>query len=429
VLSWALLGVVVILCVSVASTAFAQNNSNTVLEQAERSLAANQKKSSVVSPEPVPIETPSAQALQEIKSSSMVGDVFFTWIIISSDNEVSVNLRYVGEGSSTPPISLAATASTNGQSATKKGNSDLNAGWISPHTEDISLDGDSSLYDSTSIDVVASPVGSSPPTSSPPTSPSASPSPSPAIVQSTPASSTGSNQSQSKTEFTNSNYVTLFAKPDSYLDSTVDFTGKISNFPGAGVLQMYPGGGTNDVVVYYNETFNFLQGECVKVTGVVRESFAGTNAFGATRIVPAVAAQTIDKVDCSQAVDPALKTVVVEKSQIKGGIKVTMHKVEFSDKNTRAYLTVENTNQKASITFYDFNSKALQGKKQYSTTYSYETDYPKIESDIPPGIEETGIVLFEPLNYNVPTARFQFQAAREDNYASFDFVFPITIPR
>jgi hypothetical protein len=391
---------------------------NTVLEQAMKSLEANQKKSATVSSEPVPKETQTA--FQEITGSSMVQEVFFTWVIVSSDNELSVNLRYAGDGTA-PPITVAATAitkSADGKSVTMSGNSVLPSGWASPLSLNVALNGDSSLYDATSINAVASPSVSSAPPSSP------------AVVQSTsPLSAASTLPLQSKTDFTNSNYALLFAKPDSYLDSKVDITGKVSNIVEPGVLQMYPGGGTNDAVVYYNETFNFIQDDCVKVTGVVREQFEGTNAFMATRVVPAVAAQTIDKVDCTQAIDPAAKTVVVEKSQIKAGIKIILHKVEFSDKNTRAYLTVDNTNPKASILFYDYNSKALQGKKQYSTTYSYDVDYPKIESDIPPGIEETGVVLFEPLDYNLPSARFQFEATRQENYASFDFVFPVTIPK
>jgi hypothetical protein len=76
-------------------------------------------------------------------------------------------------------------------------------------------------------------------------------------------------------------------------------------------------------------------------------------------------------------------------------------------------------NQKASIGFYDFNSIALQGKKQYSTTYSYDVDYPKIKSDIPSGIEENGVVLFDPLDYKTQrSAKFQFEATRSDTYAT-----------
>ena len=74
------------------------------------------------------------------------------------------------------------------------------------------------------------------------------------------------------------------------------------------------------------------------------------------------------------------------------------------------YLTVENLNKKAGIGFYDFNSKALQGKRRSSTTYSYDVDYPKIKSDIPSGIEENGVILFDPLDYKTQrSAKFQIR--------------------
>jgi hypothetical protein len=101
--------------------------------------------------------------VQEIKGTSTVQGVFFTWVIISSDNEISVNLRYVGDGT-TPPISVAATAlSGEGKPVTMEGSTSLNAGWSSPSSVNIELKGGSSLYDSTSLIVVASPLGSSPP--------------------------------------------------------------------------------------------------------------------------------------------------------------------------------------------------------------------------------------------------------------------------
>lgn len=232
-------------------------------------------------------------------------------------------------------------------------------------------------------------------------------------------------------DFTNSNFNLLFSKPNGYLGATVDLTGKVSNFPEVGLLQMYVGGAvSHDAVVHYNDSFVFVQDDCVKVTGIVEEEFVGINAFSATRTVPSISARTIDKVDCSQAINPSLKTVSLEKTQIKGGIKVVFHKVEFSDKNTRVYLTVENLNKKAGIGFYDFNSKALQGKRQYSTTYSYDVDYPKIKSDIPSGIEENGVILFDPLDFKTQTsARFQFEATRLDSYDNFNFVFLVAIPK
>jgi hypothetical protein len=133
----------------------------TVLQQAQKSLDANQKQLGVVTPEPVPNVVPAT--VQEIKGTSIVEGVFFTWVIISSDNEISINLRYVGDGT-TPPISVAATAlSGQGKPVTMEGSTSLNAGWSSPSTVDIELKGGSSLYDSNSLNVVALPLGSSPP--------------------------------------------------------------------------------------------------------------------------------------------------------------------------------------------------------------------------------------------------------------------------
>jgi hypothetical protein len=161
-------------------------------------------------------------------------------------------------------------------------------------------------------------------------------------------------------DFTNSNFAMVSAKPSSYPGSTVDVTGEVSSFPEPGLLQIYIGGDFNtNAVVHYNDTFVFTEKDCVKVTGLIEEEFTGTNLFQATLILPSISAKTIDKVDCSQGLDPAVKSVTLEKTQTKGGIKVTFHKVDFSDKNTKVYLTVQNVNQKASISFYDFNAKAL----------------------------------------------------------------------
>ena len=83
----------------------------------------------------------------------------------------------------------------------------------------------------------------------------------------------------------------------------------------------------------------------------------------------------------------------MEETQTKGGIKVTLHKIEFSDKNTRVYLTVDNNNKNTEISFYDFNSKANQGNRQFETTTDSDVDHPEIESDIPAGIVEDGVIL------------------------------------
>ena len=110
----------------------------------------------------------SAQSLVPgIHGMSIVEGVKFTWVIISSDKEISVNLRHLGNDT-TPPVTIVATAltgspqsnGTQGQSSaptTMGGSQVLNPGWISPNSLIIKTEGNSSLYDADLVTVVASP--------------------------------------------------------------------------------------------------------------------------------------------------------------------------------------------------------------------------------------------------------------------------------
>jgi len=110
----------------------------------------------------------SAQSLVPgIHGMSIVEGVKFTWVIISSDKEISVNLRHLGN-TTAPPVTIVATAltgppqsnGTQGQSSaptTMGGSQVLTAGWISPNSLTIKIEGNSSLYDADLVTVVASP--------------------------------------------------------------------------------------------------------------------------------------------------------------------------------------------------------------------------------------------------------------------------------
>jgi hypothetical protein len=118
----------------------------------------------------------SAQSLVPgIHGMSIVEGVKFTWVIVSSDKDISVNLRYLGN-TTAPPITIVATALTSpshtnntqsqsstdvgadvGSQTTMGGSQVLNAGWTSPNSLVIKIEGNSSLYDADLITVVASP--------------------------------------------------------------------------------------------------------------------------------------------------------------------------------------------------------------------------------------------------------------------------------
>jgi hypothetical protein len=118
---------------------------------------------------------------------SIVPGVKFTWIIVSSDNEISMNLRYNGTGS-TPPISIVATALSNEGQSSIGGSQVLDAGWISPNSMIVKVNGSSSLYDADLIAVYATPYGTPIPITE-----------APAITEPTPSTDTPS-QSQSTTQ-------------------------------------------------------------------------------------------------------------------------------------------------------------------------------------------------------------------------------------
>lgn len=102
--------------------------------------------------------------------------------------------------------------------------------------------------------------------------------------------------------------------------------------------------------------------------------------------------------------------ITVEQTQEDNGIVVTLYKVEFSDENTRAYLTVENTDPTEEVDFYTFSSKAIQGTTQFEKTYSFDVDYPEIDSEILPGVQDNGVIIFEPLDPFAGQAEFGFEA-------------------
>jgi hypothetical protein len=77
--------------------------------------------------------------------------------MIFSEKELSVNLRYIGDGA-TPPVNVTATAlakNTEGKPVTM--------GSSSPDTVTVYLNGDSTLYDSNSINATVSSTGTTVP--------------------------------------------------------------------------------------------------------------------------------------------------------------------------------------------------------------------------------------------------------------------------
>ena len=221
------------------------------------------------------------------------------------------------------------------------------------------------------------------------------------------------------------------SNPNGFVNNLVDFKGKVFAYPESGIdgdyaLQMYQrGDSSRNTVVVYASPIQLSKDDCVGVVGTSQQEKGYKNMVGATLSAATINADSVTKIDSSEAVSPAKNVVVVEKIQRYGGIEVTLHKVEFSDKNTRVYLTVGNNDLSENMTFYDSSAKAIQGDTQSETIYSFEPTYPKIGPAIPPGVAENGVVLFEPLDPTQCGAQFIFDARKgiDDIRFTFDVAF------
>lgn len=230
---------------------------------------------------------------------------------------------------------------------------------------------------------------------------------------------------------TKQEYEELHTTPKKFKGRTVEFYAKVFTTPERDkdgvVVQAFAdpkNSELNTIIVYPDPGFVVNNGDYIHVVGAVTDEFRGSNLMGGPITAPVVLADTFEITDYITAASPALKTVEVDQEIVQHGYKMQLDKVEFAEDETRVYLTITN-DSKSSITFYDFNAKAVQGTKQYETAYNWEADYKEVQSDILPGVISDGIVLFEGMDVGGGDVRFFFEG-RSDNwnldFKPFEFV-------
>jgi hypothetical protein len=136
----------------------------------------------------------------------------------------------------------------------------------------------------------------------------------------------------------------------------------------------------------------------------------------------------LDRVICNDMVDSQIKNSNSEMTQVKDGINVTLQKVEFTPNATKAFLSIKNNNNKETddILFYGTSdSLIVAGEKQYEIKFSSEN--PEMNSIIPSGKEESGVLVFEPIDQNQSSVRLQFVMSKAySNDSTFEFVVPVS---
>jgi hypothetical protein len=145
--------------------------------------------------------------------------------------------------------------------------------------------------------------------------------------------------------------------------------------------------------------------------------------YGFIEKIQTVDADISDMLLQKPKITPPCRTAIIEQEQTRGDIKVRLHKLHMLNDSTRLFVTIENTNENSEVRLYTSRLKAIQGKKQFEYSYYNDSRYRMIKSTIPPGVEEEGVLLFEPLDSTPYQIKFLIPFSNE-----IMFTFNITLP-
>lgn len=221
----------------------------------------------------------------------------------------------------------------------------------------------------------------------------------------------------------------LTSDPGAYKCKTVTLSGKVFNVDKDGgdtAWQVWTNSkdSKNNVILYYSGSSDISEDDYVKFTGQVGGVFDGKNAFNGDVSAPVIKVSSIQKASRDEVVEPALKTIMPNKSKTIQGVTVTLSKIEFAANETRLYIHVKNDSS-ATATIYDFDTKIVQSGSQVQTKYIFDSDdSSELPSDILAHTSEKGKMYFEKADSTNPL-RVILQGMSEDDYQDLNYTFNI----
>jgi hypothetical protein len=222
------------------------------------------------------------------------------------------------------------------------------------------------------------------------------------------ASSTAADTTRSATTpttHTNGDWATVFSNPDAYKGDPVRLVGRVLSVERDKdfvTLQVYMAKNSeqNTVVTYKNSgqelDYDVFDRIYVRITGRVKGKVEGRNLVGDILKLPVVRASSVMVVDALEAATPA-HTTYGPASSVKGGIRVTVRKIEAAPDETRVFVTVHNQSV-ADFDFpWDYISELFADGREIESANSFDHDYPRPASDVLAGSRTSGVLVFEPV--------------------------------
>lgn len=232
-------------------------------------------------------------------------------------------------------------------------------------------------------------------------------------------------ETETKQHFTNDNFSNVLSNANKYKGATVDITGKIFLPPKKDgdmwQFQIYtdPKQNEGNTIVVASTTFEINDGDFVRVRGAIDKKIDYETLMGAKMSAPLIIAGSIEEVAAQDVMAPTENVIEVNQAQDQHGIVITLKKVEFAESETRLYIHVKNNTDK-SASVHTFQMKITQGSKQYDEENSFDSGYPELQSDLLPGVESEGVVVFPKLDYGANQFTFFAEASSDNYYLDFN---------
>ena len=185
--------------------------------------------------------------------------------------------------------------------------------------------------------------------------------------------------------------------------------------------------GGNTVVTFTGDDPGINNDDCLRATGIVQKDFEGENALGGSVVANALLADSVEKITYQEATAPTIAYIEPAVTSEYNGYSVTIDKIEFSEPETRVYVTVNN-NGAGRLSLYEYSAVIIQNGQQYNIQYNYAANYPTISNQVAMGASISGIMCFPKIEQS--SLQIQLQGS-SDNWeadpGTIDFNFDITV--
>ncbi|MEW5707258.1 MAG: hypothetical protein AB1743_10760 [Actinomycetota bacterium] len=227
--------------------------------------------------------------------------------------------------------------------------------------------------------------------------------------------------------FTNQDYEEMLENPEEFEGRQGTVYGRVFNVVEGSHVQIFIDLDDERQFVLRTESAGGVRkGDFVKAQGEFTGIETFTNPLGGEVSAPFVDLRSIEEIDPFDALnfmEPAFKTVEVNKTINQQGFSVTLVRVRFAEERTRILLGVRNgTSEPATLSV--LSAMAVQGENQFEAESVF--GFPELQSDYQPDTADEGIIFFEPLDADARKARFIIDWSSEDfDIETKPFVFDV----